>query len=72
MSKRKSVRPGGTVANAPTQPEIAQRAHERFVERGCEHGHSVEDWLHAERELMVGREQRPGAKKLPLGLRILG
>ncbi len=30
---------------------IALRAYERFVERGYQHGHDVEDWLSAEREL---------------------
>lgn len=31
--------------------QIAQRAYERFIARGYRHGHDVEDWLHAEREL---------------------
>lgn len=30
---------------------IAQRAYERFIARGYQHGHDVEDWLTAEREL---------------------
>ena len=30
---------------------IAQRAYERFEQRGGEHGRDVEDWLEAEREL---------------------
>jgi Protein of unknown function (DUF2934) len=30
---------------------IAARAYERFATRGYEHGHDVEDWLGAEREL---------------------
>lgn len=32
---------------------IARRAYEHFVERGSVDGHSVEDWLDAERELIV-------------------
>ena len=36
---------------APTTDDIAARAHERFVARGGEHGHDVEDWLAAEAEL---------------------
>jgi hypothetical protein len=35
----------------PTQAEIAARAYELFRERHCSHGHDVEDWLRAEREL---------------------
>ena len=34
-----------------TVAAIAQRAYELFSVRGCEHGHDVEDWLQAEREL---------------------
>ena len=34
-----------------TDNEIARRAYDRFLARGCEHGHDVEDWLQAEREL---------------------
>jgi ribosomal protein L7/L12 len=34
-----------------TFDQIAARAYQRFVERGCEHGHDVEDWIAAEREL---------------------
>ena len=30
---------------------IAMRAYERYVARGYQHGHDVEDWLSAEREL---------------------
>ena len=31
--------------------EIARRAYEIFCERGGEHGHDLDDWLRAEREL---------------------
>jgi ribosomal protein L7/L12 len=31
--------------------EIAVRAYERFLERGGEHGHDVEDWLAAAEDL---------------------
>jgi hypothetical protein len=37
---------------APTHDDIAARAFERFVERGSGHGHDLEDWLQAERELL--------------------
>ncbi|MEP6863084.1 MAG: DUF2934 domain-containing protein [Deltaproteobacteria bacterium] len=37
--------------SAPSLDDIAARAHERFVERGGEHGHDVEDWLAAEADL---------------------
>jgi hypothetical protein len=34
-----------------THDSIAVRAYELFCTRGYEHGHDVEDWLAAEREL---------------------
>ena len=71
MSKRKSIEPASTAVSTLTQSEIAVRAYEIFLKRGSQHGHSVEDWLQAERELMTGREQRRIARSLPLGLRLL-
>jgi hypothetical protein len=40
-------------AQAPTANagDIARRAYELYVARGCDAGHDVEDWLQAEREL---------------------
>src|SRR4051812_18443884 len=37
---------------AALQDRIAQRAFERFLERGAEPGHELEDWIAAERELL--------------------
>ena len=34
---------------------VAERAYRRFQDRGGEHGHDLEDWLEAERELSDGR-----------------
>jgi hypothetical protein len=31
--------------------DIARRAYDFYVARGCEHRHDVDDWLKAEREL---------------------
>ena len=36
---------------APTTGAIATRAYEIFVQRGGEHGHALDDWVAAEREL---------------------
>jgi hypothetical protein len=36
----------------PITEAIAERAYELFLERGAEHGHDLEDWLRAERELL--------------------
>jgi len=35
----------------PTKKQIEARAHELYVQRGCEDGHDIEDWLIAETEL---------------------
>ena len=34
-----------------TEHDITRRAYDFYLARGCEHGHDVEDWLQAEREL---------------------
>lgn len=33
------------------ESDIARRAYRRYEERGFEHGHDVEDWLEAERDV---------------------
>jgi hypothetical protein len=42
--RRKSTNPTNAAA-------VAIRAFALYCERGCQHGHDVEDWLQAEREL---------------------
>ena len=34
-----------------TEQDVARRAYDLYLARGCEHGHDVEDWLQAEQEL---------------------
>ena len=45
--------------DAPSTPldsaEIAARAFEMFLERGAVHGHDLEHWLEAERDLRAQR-----------------
>ena len=36
---------------AATDNDIARRAYELYLARGCQHGHDLEDWVRAEREL---------------------
>ena len=40
----------GQAATVP-DTEIARHAYDKYLARGREHGHDVEDWLQAEREL---------------------
>ena len=35
----------------PTKKQIEARAHELYMQRGCEEGYDIEDWLIAEKEL---------------------
>jgi hypothetical protein len=44
------------------QDEIARRAYERFLNRGCEHGRDLEDWLLAEQEIQQLTE-RPRVRR---------
>ena len=34
-----------------TDKDIARRAYDLYLARDCEHGHDVDDWLQAERDL---------------------
>ena len=34
-----------------THSDVARRAYDLYLARGCEHGHDVDDWTQAEREL---------------------
>jgi len=43
------------------QAEIRVRAYELYVERGMDNGHDLEDWLRAEKELLLGRPQPKAA-----------
>jgi hypothetical protein len=42
----------------PIRDAIATWAYERFLSRGGEHGHDLDDWLAAEHEFVV-RQTRP-------------
>ena len=52
-----------TVAGVPIHEEIEMRAYQIYIERGGAHGPDVEDWHHAERELVEKyRKPTPKAK----------
>ena len=51
MPATESSTPALDKATGLTDPDIARRAFEIFCERGCEHGHDLDDWLQAEREV---------------------
>lgn len=41
-------------AAAVTNDDVARRAYDLYIAGGCEHGHDVDDWMKAERELRGG------------------
>jgi hypothetical protein len=45
---------------------IARRAFELFESRGCENGHECEDWLEAEKQILVDLEANSGVRPGPL------
>ena len=45
-----AARPKSPTAPIPEE-HVAQRAFELYCERGCQHGHDIEDWLQAERDV---------------------
>ena len=64
VSSSKTTSPKKKRVNAPTEAEsqhryfedlgsrLAKRAYELYVQRGQEHGHDIEDWLEAERQIL--------------------
>lgn len=36
-----------------SEERIAEKAYQLWLNRGCEHGHDVQDWLQAEEELRI-------------------
>jgi hypothetical protein len=51
-----------TATKPDTSQKIAERAYERFVSRGGEHGRDLEDWFVAESEVSGTRSKRVVAK----------
>jgi hypothetical protein len=45
--------PRPTRRAALTSTDIAHRAYDLYLARGCEHGHDVDDWVQAEREVQA-------------------
>jgi hypothetical protein len=54
VAARRSKSPPKRSASV-TDADIARRAHDLYLARGCEHQHDVDDWLQAERELQTTR-----------------
>jgi hypothetical protein len=48
----------------PSQDQIAARAYEIYLERGCTPGDPMQDWLRAERELAAPQKKSRSKSKV--------
>jgi len=61
MAKAKTAKKRAKVSKRASKPrgkptivahdDVARRAYALYLARGCVHGHDIDDWLQAEREL---------------------
>lgn len=61
MKKSTNHKPSKTPLNGENispEEQIAKRAHELWQRRGGEHGHDLEDWLQAEREINEAQQKQ--------------
>ena len=42
---------------ASTIEAVAARAYQLYIERGCTHGHDLDDWIEAERQIKTESQQ---------------
>lgn len=64
MSRKKRAGSSSPIEGAPPAPatgedgvqaRIAVRAYEIYMDRGCQEGHELDDWLEAERDMLGDR-----------------
>jgi uncharacterized protein (UPF0303 family) len=53
----------------PIAADIELRAYQMFLQRGAAHGHDVDDWLTAERQVLAGLKKDSLRVALAFGLR---
>lgn len=56
-------------ARHPIAADIELRAYQLFLQRGAAHGHDVDDWLTAERQVLAGLKKDSLRVALAFGLR---
>ena len=49
--------------NSVCQDKVAARAYQKWVQKGCKHGHDTQDWLEAEAEVKAEMARTGNAKK---------
>jgi DUF2934 family protein len=43
--------------NEASTEAVAARAYQLYIERGCTHGHDLDDWIEAERQIKTESQQ---------------
>ncbi|MBM3861001.1 MAG: DUF2934 domain-containing protein [Verrucomicrobia bacterium] len=54
-----------SAAGVPSHEQIAARAYQIYLERGCQNGHDMDDWLQAEYELLQLPVEKLAKLKMP-------
>ena len=61
----------GTVRRSPLTEDIALRAYQLYLGRGATHGHDLDDWLEAERQVLEGIKKNKASLRLALAFGLL-
>jgi len=59
----KASHPGPAATAMPTHKDIAKRAYEIYVEKGCPQGQSEQNWLQAEQEMKNQQNWRQAGRE---------
>ena len=60
-----------TVRRSPLTDDIALRAYHLYLGRGATHGHDLDDWLEAERQVLEGIRKNKASLRLALAFGLL-
>ena len=60
-----------TVRRSPMTDDIELRAYHLYLGRGATHGHDLDDWLEAERQVLEGIKKNKASLRLALAFGLL-
>ena len=63
--------PHSRVRRSPLTDDIALRAYQLYLGRGATHGHDLDDWLEAERQVLEGIKKNKASLRLALAFGLL-
>jgi hypothetical protein len=73
-SSRTAAAQGGShsaVRKSPMTDDIERRAYHLYLGRGATHGHDLDDWLEAERQVLEGIKKNKASLRLALAFGLL-